>query len=149
VINDFNLSRECASDLSETMCIGTPFCEDDHNDLALDVYTFTVTLYSIFAEPNRSESGPIQHPMLLVMKVSKGDWCVRKLEIPDYHWWLIVKGWALTTARSREFHALINAFYRSHRYILEVANRIAVLQYEEKVFGKFNPSKRAAWKVSK
>jgi serine/threonine protein kinase len=153
VIGDFGISRYCANDLNHTRNTGTPLfmapeCweEDETYDFPVDVFPFAVTLYSLFGAPTALDDGQgaPRSAQGLLSRVSQGARFVRKPEIPDYHWSVIVDCWKRDPALRPEFFALLEAFHRGHEYILAGADRAAVLEYEAKVYSRFDPPMRPA-----
>jgi hypothetical protein len=122
--------------------------DDAGCDFRVDVYAFAVTLYSLFAEPKELDDGrPTRNAQSLVKRVKGGARFVRKPEIPDFHWSLIVGCWHQSQSSRPEFFALLDAFRSEHKYILAGADRTAVLEYEAKAYSRFGRPKGTAEEV--
>jgi serine/threonine-protein kinase len=116
---------------------------DDESDCAVDVYAFAVTLYRLFAESvNLDDDGrPFRTHLQLLMRVISGARFVKAPEIPDALWVVITRCWAQEPAARPTFWALLNEFRGGKGYVLDGADRAAVLDYESRVWGDFGPPK--------
>jgi serine/threonine protein kinase len=121
------------------------FCDEENvRDFPVDVYSFAVILYSIFAEPREMDDGkpPPRNSQSLIVKVSKGVRFVRKVEIPDGLWEVIESCWKVNPKERPTFQELIDSFRGGQRYVIEGADRNAVLEYENRVYGQFGSPNR-------
>jgi hypothetical protein len=66
---------------------------------------------------------------------------VRAPEIPDALWTVITRCWAQEPAERPTFLALLNEFRGGNGYVLDGADRSAVVDYEGRVWGDFGPPK--------
>jgi hypothetical protein len=141
VIGGFHCSRPYDGGLNLTMGIGTPFFmapetdADDTYDFSVDVYSFAVTLYCIFTEPTTLDDGigRISSSWAVRRGVWTGARFVKRPEIPEYHWGVIVRCWQQDRKKRPTFQALLKEFHESHEYILSGSDRSAVVEYENRV----------------
>jgi serine/threonine protein kinase len=108
-------------------------------DFSLDVYSFAVTLYCIFAEATVLDDNPtpVRSPGQCRMRLVKGARFVRRPEIPEYHWGVIVRCWHHDPKARPTFQELLNEFHESHEYILPGSDVRAVREYEDRVGSHF------------
>jgi serine/threonine protein kinase len=146
VIHNFGVSRYFDGGLYLTEAIGTPsFLSpemaygDGTYDFAVDVYSFAVTLYSIFADPQMLDDGGSNSPasLGLIMRVCDGARFVRVEEIPDAQWEVIHSCWAEDPKARPTFQSLLDSFRGGRRYVIEGSDRAAILEYEDRVYGQF------------
>jgi serine/threonine protein kinase len=121
--------------------------DGDGYDFSIDVFSFAVTLYHIFADIGefRNER-PDQRQfasMRLRKAIERGDRFVKKPEIPEYHWAVIVRCWAQDPKARPTFQELLNEFHDKHEYILPGADQSAVLAYENQVGTSFGAPNRS------
>jgi serine/threonine protein kinase len=141
VIGGFHCSRPYDGGLNLSGGIGSPYFlapetyADDTYDFSVDVYSFAVTLYSIFAEPTTLDDNrrPFKSPQQRMMEIAKGARYIKRPEIPEYHWGVIVRCWQHDPEKRPTFQALLKEFHESHEYILPGSDRSAVVEYENRV----------------
>jgi serine/threonine protein kinase len=147
-IGGFGFSRFFDGGLNLTGAVGTPqfmapelFADGEPYGFAVDVYSFAVTLYSIFADPQELDDGRGNAKTwpALMARVSEGARFARKAEIPDSQWEVIRACWAADPKVRPTFQSLLDSFRGGHRYVLDGADRAAVLEYESRVYGQFGP----------
>jgi serine/threonine protein kinase len=108
-------------------------------DFSFDIYSFAVTLYCIFAEAMvlDDDPTPIGSPEHFMRRVRNGARFVRRPEIPEYHWGVIVRCWHHDPEARPTFQELLKEFHESHNYILPKSNVRAVHEYEDRVGSHF------------
>jgi serine/threonine protein kinase len=144
VLGMSTLSRHFDGGLNLTMAVGTPMFmapelwNSDGYDFSVDVYAFSVTLYSIFAEPTELDDGKgrARSSRHFQMRILRGVRFLRKPEIPGYHWGVITRCWVQDPKSRPTFKILLDEFRKSHEYILPEADRSAVLRYERLVYSQ-------------
>jgi hypothetical protein len=77
----------------------------------------------------------------MVRRVIKGERFVRRPEIPEYYWSLIVRCWAQDPSLRPQFRELLEEFHDRHEYILSGADEGVVLEYENRLYSRFGPPK--------
>jgi serine/threonine protein kinase len=156
VIGGFHLSHYAGSKILGELGLQAPAFmvpeypfDDDVWDFPVDVYTFAVTLYSIFAEPDTLEDGTTLNqrraPGLVVKfmdKLRMGVRFVRKNEISNALWEVLESCWCSDPEARPTFQDLLVSFRGGKRYVLDGADIDAVLQYERRVDGCFGPPRR-------
>jgi serine/threonine protein kinase len=109
-------------------------------DFSLDVYSLSITLYSLFAEPRALDNrATLRSPSQLFHALSSGARFVWKPEIPGSYRSLIVRCWNGDPQIRPRCYELLEDFHESHEYILDGADTSSVLAYEEKVYWSFGP----------
>jgi serine/threonine protein kinase len=106
----------------------------------IDVYSFAVTLYSIFAELGEMDDGRDltgKSTFHFVRAICSGVRFVKKEGIPDSLWEVIQSCWKEDPKVRPTFQQLLESFRGGHRYVLEGGDLSAVLEYEQTVDGEF------------
>jgi serine/threonine protein kinase len=145
VVGGFALSRPYADGIGLEEGNGTLFyiapelCGGDNYDFAIDVFSFAVTLYQLFAELIELDDGkPVpRNSAAYLQRIYNGARYAKKPEIPEYHWEVIVSCWAQNPEARPKFQQLLDEFHSNHKYILPGADRAAVLAYESQVWTSF------------
>jgi hypothetical protein len=75
-----------------------------------------------------------------MLRVSRGARFVRLPAIPPHIWEIITHCWRQGPEMRPTFWELLTDFHTNHGYILDGANRDAVLRYEEKVYRACGPA---------
>jgi serine/threonine protein kinase len=144
VIGDFALavhySNELESHTGTTLFMAPEVIKGEKCNFPSEVYSFAVTLYSIFETPDELSDGEkAQTSFQLARKVTGGIRFAKKPGIPDFYWQLIESCWQQDPNKRPQFHNLVDDFRQSHAYVLPGANLAQVQAYEEKVYRKFGP----------
>jgi serine/threonine protein kinase len=147
VVADFGISRHCTGDARQTGNLGTPlfmapelFGDAEAYGFPVDVYAFAVTLYALFAAPvDFTDGRPARNAQQVIVKVMRGVRFVRKPQIPDYHWGVITACWDTAPERRPTFWELLRRWRDTHEYVLDGADRAAVLAYEARVYRAVGP----------
>jgi hypothetical protein len=63
----------------------------------------------------------------------EGSATVKRPEIPEYHWGVIVRCWQKDPKARLTFQTLLKEFHEDHEYILPGSDRSVVLEYEDQV----------------
>jgi hypothetical protein len=115
---------------------------DGGYDFAVDVYSFAVTLYSLFAEARVLDDHfrPFVSQQLM-MRVAKGTRFVKAPAIPDAIWGVITRCWHADPKARPTFWQLLNEFRGARVYALAGSDQAAILEYESRVWGDFGPPK--------
>jgi hypothetical protein len=71
----------------------------------------------------------------------KGARFVKKAEIPEYHWGLIVQCWDPAPAKRPTFWELLERMHTDHAYVLPGSDLDAVRAYERTVYRNFGPAR--------
>jgi serine/threonine protein kinase len=150
VIGDFGVSCYFENIANRHMQVGTPLfmapelLNDDPCDFASDVYSFAVTLYSIFSTVQEMDDGKgfFRTNMNLMMRIQGGARFVRKVEISDAMWEIIESCWMEDPNGRPTFQGLLDSFRGGRRYVLDGADRNAIIEYENRVYGQFGPPNR-------
>jgi serine/threonine protein kinase len=144
VIGGFDISRFYDGGVNLTMNVGTVLymapemlAGDDGYDFGIDVYSFAVVLYSIFAECEKLDDGTSVRgtSFQFCRAVLSGVRFVKDAKIPESHWELIESCWRSDPKTRPTFQQLLDSFRGGHRYVLEGADLNTLLEYEQKVGG--------------
>jgi hypothetical protein len=76
-----------------------------------------------------------------VRNLLKGGRYLRKPQIPEYYWGLIVRCWCSDPTRRPTFENLLEEFRNSHEYILEGSDLSKVLEYEDRIYSRIDSAK--------
>jgi serine/threonine-protein kinase len=151
VVADFGISRYFDPGVEQTERRGTPLYmapelmrdDDVGYSFPVDVFSFAMTLYFLFADMVKFDDGasPPKDSMNICLRIMKGARWVRPLEIPDYHWAVITKCWDNGPEMRPSFLQIVEEFYTRHLYILPGADREKVMAYERKVYRRFGEAR--------
>lgn len=126
-LGDFELAKIITNPNEMTMSIGTPFYmapelfTDDYETYSfpVDVYSFSILLYNMFAEKFELDSGQlIKSPQNLMMRVSKGARPKRVDTIPDHYWDLMHKCWKKVPEERPTFDQIVTIL-KDDKFALE------------------------------
>jgi serine/threonine protein kinase len=144
IVSGFALSRPYAGGIALRQQAGTPLYiapemwGKDNYDFSIDVFSFAITLYQIFADLGTFDDGKsAKSHGALHQRITEGARYARKPEIPDYHWGVIVRCWTQDPKGRPTFQQLLEEFHDNHGYILPGADQSAVLAYENQVWTSF------------
>jgi serine/threonine protein kinase len=144
ILADFGISRQSQSGF-HTMEIGTPvfmapelFDDEEKYDQPVDVYAFSVFLYSFFAEPTILDDRPARFrtAKALLSRIGKGARYVRPSNMTDMYWKLIQSAWVTDPNSRPRFHEILNDFHKHHNYVFPEADLKQVIEYENRILSE-------------
>jgi serine/threonine protein kinase len=94
---------------------------------ASDVYSFGMTLYSMFATPWGRYSGQVCRVEMFLASGQHPEW---HPTIPEFYWELIESCWSFDPSGRPTFLTILDVFCRHHSYVFDKANVADVLAYE-------------------
>jgi serine/threonine protein kinase len=155
IIGGFVLSRPYDTDLEFTSSLGTVHFEAPEvivggsYDFSIDIYSFAVTLYYIFAEPTKwNDGGRINETGFpFQQKIVNGVRFEKPPEIPDYHWGVIERCWDQDPKERPTFESLLEEFHVRHEYILDGADESSVREYEDQVWYNYGPPNKYSFEA--